>query len=38
MALEIPDAVKTWSQFGHPILMWTLLGIRVNTLVFDGFG
>jgi len=27
MALEIPDAVKTWSQFGHPILMWTLLGI-----------
>lgn len=27
MALEIPDAIKTWSQFGHPILMWVLLGL-----------
>ncbi len=32
MALELPDAVKTWSQFGHPILMWTLLGLAVYAL------
>lgn len=32
MALEIPDAVKTWSQFGHPILMWVLLGLTVYAL------
>jgi hypothetical protein len=32
MALEIPEAVKTWSQFGHPILMWILLGIAVYSL------
>ena len=32
MALEIPNAVKTWSQFGHPILMWVLLGIAVYSL------
>jgi len=32
MALEIPDAVKTWSQFGHPIFMWVLLGMTVYAL------
>ena len=32
MALEIPDAIKTWSQFGHPILMWVLLGLTVYAL------
>ena len=32
MVLEIPDAIKTWSQFGHPILMWMLLGITVYAL------
>ena len=33
MALEaIPDGIKTWSQFGHPILMWVLLGISVYAL------
>ncbi|MEM7761375.1 MAG: DUF4079 domain-containing protein [Cyanobacteria bacterium P01_A01_bin.40] len=32
MALEIPDVVKTWSQFGHPILMWVLLGITIYAL------
>ena len=32
MAVEIPDTVKTWSQFGHPILMWVLLGITVYAL------
>lgn len=29
MAFEIPDGIKTWSQFGHPILMWVLLGLTV---------
>lgn len=32
MALEIPNTIKTWSQFGHPILMWTLLGLTVYAL------
>ncbi len=32
MNFEIPEAVKTWSQFGHPILMWILLGITIYAL------
>lgn len=32
MAFEIPDAVKTWSQFSHPILMWVLLAITIYAL------
>ncbi|GAB4536388.1 MAG: DUF4079 domain-containing protein [Pleurocapsa sp.] len=32
MALEIPDAIKTWSQFGHPIIMWVLLGLTVYAM------
>lgn len=32
MAFEIPDAVKTWSQFGHPITMWTLFGLAIYAL------
>ena len=32
MAFEIPEAVKTWSQFGHPILMWVLLGLAFYAL------
>ncbi|MGL6344825.1 MAG: DUF4079 domain-containing protein [Waterburya sp.] len=32
MALEIPESIKTWSQFGHPILMWVLLGLTVYAL------
>ena len=32
MVFEIPDAVKTWSQFGHPIFMWVLLGLTVYAL------
>ena len=32
MALEIPDGIKTWSQFGHPILMWVLLGLTAYAL------
>lgn len=25
MAFEIPESIKVWSQFAHPILMWVLL-------------
>ena len=32
MGFEIPDGVKTWSQFGHPIIMWVLLGLTVYAL------
>jgi len=32
MNLEIPEAVKTWSQFGHPIMMWVLLALSVYAL------
>ena len=32
MALELPQAVKTWSQFAHPILMWVLLALTVYAL------
>ena len=32
MNLEILEAVKTWSQFGHPILMWVLLGMTIYAL------
>lgn len=30
--MELPEAVKTWSQFSHPLIMWTLLGLSVYTL------
>ncbi len=32
MESGIPEAVKTWSQFGHPIFMWVLLGLAVYAL------
>ena len=32
MGLDIPESVKTWSQFGHPILMWVLLGTSFYAL------
>ncbi|ACK70579.1 conserved hypothetical protein [Gloeothece citriformis PCC 7424] len=32
MDIAIPDTVKTWSQFGHPVLMWILLGVAVYSL------
>jgi hypothetical protein len=32
MNFELPDAVKTWSQFGHPILMWVLFGLSIYAL------
>ncbi len=32
MELGIPDVIKTWSQIGHPILMWVLLGLTIYAL------
>lgn len=32
MNLEIVEAIKTWSQFVHPILMWILLGASIYAL------
>lgn len=32
MNFEIPEAVKTWSQFGHPILMWVLFATAIYAL------
>lgn len=28
----IPEGIKTWSQFGHPILMWILLGVTIYAM------
>lgn len=32
MNFDIPPAVKTWSQFGHPILMWVLFATAIYAL------
>src|SRR5512147_698546 len=32
MTIDIPEPIKIWSQFGHPILMWALLGLTVYAL------
>ena len=32
MNFEIPQAVKTWSQFGHPVLMWVLFAMAIYAL------
>lgn len=32
MDLAIPDGIKTWSQFGHPIFMWVLFGLTIYAL------
>jgi hypothetical protein len=32
MDLAIPDGIKTWSQFGHPIIMWVLFGLTIYAL------
>jgi hypothetical protein len=32
MALEIPASVKLWSQFGHPLVMWGLLGLALYAM------
>lgn len=29
MDFAIPETVKVWSQFGHPMIMWILLGLAV---------
>jgi hypothetical protein len=29
MSLEIPESIKVWSQFGHPVLMWVLFAATV---------
>ena len=32
MSLEIPESVKFWSQFFHPLLMWLLLAIALYAM------
>ena len=32
MAFEIPDIVKVWSQFAHPLFMWVLFGLFIYAL------
>ncbi len=32
MNLEIPQSVKVWSQFIHPVLMWVLLALSFYAL------
>lgn len=32
MSFEIPESIKVWSQFGHPLIMWGLLGISIYAL------
>lgn len=29
MSFEIPESVKVWSQFFHPVLMWVLLAMTI---------
>ena len=32
MNLEIPESVKVWSQFAHPIMMWVLFAATLYAL------
>jgi hypothetical protein len=32
MTIDIPEPIKVWSQFGHPILMWLLFGLTIYAL------
>jgi uncharacterized membrane protein len=32
MSIELPETVKYWSQFFHPVLMWVLLGASLYAL------
>ncbi|RMF23555.1 MAG: DUF4079 domain-containing protein [Cyanobacteria bacterium J083] len=32
MELAIPESVKVWSQFAHPLLMWVLLALTIYAL------
>ncbi|HEY9659038.1 MAG TPA: DUF4079 domain-containing protein, partial [Allocoleopsis sp.] len=29
MNFEIPESIKVWSQFAHPVMMWVLLGVSL---------
>ncbi len=31
--MELPESIKTWSQFGHPLMMWVLFGLSIYALV-----
>jgi Protein of unknown function (DUF4079) len=32
MSFEIPESIKVYSQFGHPILMWVLFGLTLYAM------
>lgn len=32
MSFEIPESVKVWSQFFHPLLMWVLFGVTLYAM------
>jgi hypothetical protein len=32
MSFEIPESIKVYSQFGHPLIMWVLLALTVYAL------
>ncbi|HEY9620292.1 MAG TPA: DUF4079 domain-containing protein [Crinalium sp.] len=32
MTFEIPESIKVWSQFGHPLIMWVLLALTVYAM------
>lgn len=36
MELALPESVKVYSQFVHPLMMWTLLGLSVYALYLGG--
>lgn len=36
MEIALPESVKVYSQFFHPLLMWSLLGLSVYALYLGG--
>lgn len=32
MSFEIPESIKVWSQFGHPLIMWVLFGLCIYAM------
>lgn len=30
--MELPESIKIWSQFGHPLIMWVLFGLSIYAL------
>jgi disulfide bond formation protein DsbB len=32
MNLPIPESVKVWSQFGHPVIMWVLFALTLYAM------